>query len=433
MKKVRTMVVSLCILLVAGMFSAVGASTTLRLWWFPLWAGVTGTEPDGQPTDWPNAMAERFMQMYPDINVEVEMLTWDQGVQKIDIAVAAGSPPDVAYLDLAWLPKYISQGVVAPASDYFEPGDMEDFFESTTDYARYDDKVYAYPFLIVPRVFYANKTLLEEMGIAHLLPQNDDKSWTIEEFKKIAEHFPYNKDGKTIWAADISTTRGDFDYFLWLWNFGATLYNTDQTEFLLNSPEGLAGLTFLNDMIQKGVFKLTTGGAQRADFWAGETAFGVGFAYPVETLQARLENTFGDNPPEVVALQFPRGAGLENAKTYSGIGGVVVFKQRRGSEEQVAAAMKLAAFLTNAENTKAVKAIGAFPPRRSAGDVYGNDPVAAIAKSMLPYGEDLGKGEVTNQIFLNVVAPELEAAFTGIKTVEKALEDMERKANSLLQ
>ena len=77
------------------------AGAVVDLWWFPLWTGVNG-EVNGAYDAWPKAMAAQFMQQNKDISkVNVELLSWDTGVQKLDTAVAAGNPPDLCYIDLA--------------------------------------------------------------------------------------------------------------------------------------------------------------------------------------------------------------------------------------------------------------------------------------------------------------------------------------------
>lgn len=415
--------------------TAPAGNIELTWWWFPLWKGMDG-QADEQADVWPNEIARQYMEEHPEVSkINIELLTWDKGIQKLDTAVAAGAAPDLCYLDLSWLPKYYAQDVVVTAEDYFDEGDKADFYESGAEFATYDGKMQAWPFLIAPRVLYANKTLLTEMGLADQLPLDGDRSWTVEDFTKIAAAFPYEKDGKKIYAFECATGASAPSYLLWLWNHGAQIYSDDETRFLLNSPETLKGAEYLMSMVNGGHFRYAPEGAQKANFWAGDVAFIEGVAYTEENVIDRVSKATpeGQTPPEMVSVQFPIAEGIEHAKTYSGIGGMVVFKQKNDSPERIAAATGLAKFITNSENGKAVKAGGSFPTRRSCGDVYGDDANAKVAQSMLPYGEDLGRQENSNKIYQNVVIPGFDSMFVGATTPKETLDSMEKEAAAILK
>ena len=412
------------------------ADDEINLWWFPLWSGLNG-EADGKADDWPKAMGKGFMEKHPNVKeVNVELLDWGTGIQKLDTAIAAGNPPDMCYIDLAWLPKYIKQDMVIPVDQYLKGGEKEDFYESTTDYATYDGKLYAYPILIAPRVMYANKTLLDEMGLGNLLPLSGDHSWTIDQFKEIVNKFPYQKDGKKIYAAQVSTVAGSFDELMWLWNFGATMYNDDETQFMLNSDKGIAGTEFLAQMFKEGKFRLLTGGAKSLEFWSGEFAFGIDMAYTMEKAtqiaKDKAPEAKKSKPDEFVAMQFPKGSGIDAARTYSGIGGIPVFNVAGKDENHTRTVAEFASYITAGEKQNVVKYLGCFPTRRSAGDIYGGDENAAVATSMLAHGEDLGRGEATSKIFTTYVHPAFESVFLGKKTAKEALDELTAKANEVL-
>lgn len=406
----------------------------LDWWWFPLWKGMSG-QADEEADVWPKAIAAKYMEEHPEVSkINIELLTWDKGIEKLDAAIAAGNGPDLCYLDLSWLPKYMKQGVVVTAEDYFKEGDKEDFYESAAEFVTYDGKMQAWPFLIAPRVLYANKTLLEEMGLADKLPLDGERSWTVEDFTEIANAFPYEKDGKTIYAFEAATGASAVSYMMWLWNFGAELYNADETEFLLDSPEALAGAEYLMKMVNEGHFRYAPEGAQKANFWAGDVAFVEQTAFTEENVADRVKNATeeGKPLPEIVAVQFPTAEGVEHAKTYSGIGGMVVFNQKDSTEASIKAAAGLADFITNSENGQAVKAGGSFPTRYSCGDVYGDDPNAQVAQSMLPYGEDLGRQDNANKIYQQYIIPGFDGMFVGATSPADTLKQISEQANALL-
>ena len=66
----------------------------LTTWWYPLWAGVTGQEPaSANPTQWDYAywVIDQFKPLAPHVNIKVEELGWNDGRQKMNVAVASGN------------------------------------------------------------------------------------------------------------------------------------------------------------------------------------------------------------------------------------------------------------------------------------------------------------------------------------------------------
>ncbi len=412
-----------------------GGGAVVDLWWFPLWSGVHG-EVNGALDAWPKAMGDQFMQQNKGVSkVNVELLSWDTGVQKLDTAVAAGSPPDLCYIDLAWLPKYVNRNMVVPISDYVSQDQLSDFFSSTTDYATYNNKLYAFPILIAPRVLYANKTMLAKMGVDKYLPTDTNRTWTIDQFNKVADKFPIaGANGKKVYAWEFSSQSSDWGYLMWFWNFGATLYSDNETKFALNSQAGRDALTYLQNEVKAKHFRYLGTGEQADNFWAGEVAFGIDLAYTTSKVQDLLKKNMptGATIPEIEAMQFPRGDGIADARTYSGIGGIPVFNKPKRTADQTKAVVAFAQYLTNTQNVAIVKELGCFPPRKSTGDVFGGDINANIARSMLDHGEDLGRGENTNKIFLNYMSQAIETVFIGKNTPDGALAQLEKQADDVL-
>ena len=64
---------------------------------FPLWSGITGTEPDGQGRDYWDQIAEEFQEMHPNVTVNVEMGDWTTSKEELTARLAANDPPDVMY------------------------------------------------------------------------------------------------------------------------------------------------------------------------------------------------------------------------------------------------------------------------------------------------------------------------------------------------
>ena len=151
----------LLILLVSGCGSDENSSSdavTITLWTQDHWVGVTGHELDGVPlddprraqytrVDWYNKAVEEFQALHPEkkINVNIEILDWTNGFQKIDIAVASGLPPDILISTSGIALKYARFGLLEPFDEHLSPEDIEDF-GPFYGFGEYGGKHYFLPF-----------------------------------------------------------------------------------------------------------------------------------------------------------------------------------------------------------------------------------------------------------------------------------------------
>ena len=98
----------------------------IRWWTFPLWSGINGTEKDGTPEDWPRLKIKEFEATHPNVKVDLEVVTWQGGGQKLDLAVLSRTYPDICYLAAVNLKKYADQGILEPVDPYLTPADYKD-------------------------------------------------------------------------------------------------------------------------------------------------------------------------------------------------------------------------------------------------------------------------------------------------------------------
>ena len=136
-----------------------------------------------------------FQKEYPWITVKYEALDWDSMNEKFAVGVAAGAAPDVATLDMTWIPTLASNGVLedlstlsggllngAPIADQYSAGANEAMqYDGTYVTMLFDFDAYA---------LYYRSDLFEEKGIA--VPTTWDEMRAAA--KKLAEDG--NGDGK---------------------------------------------------------------------------------------------------------------------------------------------------------------------------------------------------------------------------------------------
>ncbi|MBI2237983.1 MAG: extracellular solute-binding protein, partial [Actinobacteria bacterium] len=174
-----------------------------------------------------------FEAEYPWITVKYEGIDWDTMHEKYTVVVSAGNPPDVATMDMTWIPTFASNGLFAdlteissgqlngtPIEDQYSPGGLEAMtFEGSYVTMLFDFDAYA--------LYYR-----------------------ADQFKKKGIEVPTNWDGLRDAAAQLAEdTDGDGendkylyeisagDCFHWcqfLFQNGGSILNEDQTAAAFN-------------------------------------------------------------------------------------------------------------------------------------------------------------------------------------------------------
>ncbi len=77
---------------------------------------------------WMGPVIEEFMKENPDIEVQMERLTWSDGFNKIVTAFAAGDTPDVLELGSTWVAQFAADGALleVDVSDLLDKYNMWD-------------------------------------------------------------------------------------------------------------------------------------------------------------------------------------------------------------------------------------------------------------------------------------------------------------------
>ena len=91
--------------------SAMSASSKTTLEWWQFW-----TDPGIKPTI--DSMVTEFQQANPDIAVNVTDLTWANGQEKIVVAFASGTAPDLLEIGSDWLGQLAANGHLADISSH---------------------------------------------------------------------------------------------------------------------------------------------------------------------------------------------------------------------------------------------------------------------------------------------------------------------------
>lgn len=138
---------------------------TLTVWTGPDWKGVfSSSEENAQEGDWFKHVAKNFAAANPNdkITVNVEVIAYADMIQKLNIAVASNSSPDVWSYSHFNIYEYINQGAVIPLNDIITPEVKSYIPEAVWAASSSNGEVYFYPFAALPTGLAVNKTLFEK-------------------------------------------------------------------------------------------------------------------------------------------------------------------------------------------------------------------------------------------------------------------------------
>jgi multiple sugar transport system substrate-binding protein len=189
------------------------------------------------PTETVRPLVEAFEAEHPDIQVELQQLTWQSGQEKITAAAAAGNPPDLCELGSTWFAKFAGNGTLADLTAYADSL-RPDY--RMWDACTYDGRIYGLPWVIGTRALFVNVDLMRRAGLD-------------------PDHLPETWDDLLVFAAKVNAL-GDqiygyglnsgeryvqFKKFMpFAWGNGGTVLSPDGRRCAFNEPPVLEALRF---------------------------------------------------------------------------------------------------------------------------------------------------------------------------------------------
>ena len=188
-------------------------------------------------------LLEGFQKEYPNITVQYEALDWDSTLEKLNVVLTGGTPPDVVTTDMTWLPKFAALGAFTDLKslsggklngvawdEAYTPGALEAItFNGQIVAALYDFDVYA---------LYYRADLFEQKGLQVPTTWNE----LLDVSQKLAEGDKYLYQ----WSAD------SFHGSQWIYENGGNLLSDDNTTVMFNSSESVEAIQAYYDLLTQG-------------------------------------------------------------------------------------------------------------------------------------------------------------------------------------
>jgi multiple sugar transport system substrate-binding protein len=187
-----------------------------------------------------------FESKHPDVDVELVDLTWADGHDKIAIAFSSGSGPDIVELGSDWVLEFSSTGHLFDITD--QVSTIQDQY-LMWEPAVYEDRIYAFPWILGTRVLFSGTELLTRAGLdSNYSPATWDDLY--ESSKAISD-----KRNKIYgFGSNAAERHRLYKKFLpFLWSNGGDILSDDGKKCLLDSPEALEALKFYLKLCKTGL------------------------------------------------------------------------------------------------------------------------------------------------------------------------------------
>ena len=234
-----------------------------------------------------------FETAYPNVKVDYEPIP-EGYIDQMTAQFSAGEPPDVFYVQAEFSDAWMEDGLLEPLDPYFAGNPeftTDPFYDQLLSVFQLDGKTYGLPKDAGPLALFYNTDLLTAANV------QPPTTW--DELTAAAKTL--TKDGVAGLCVGPELPRvGAFIY-----QAGGGIYNADNTELTITSPESVAGIDYYLQLHSEKTLQTP---AELGAGWCGE-AFGQGKA--AMTMEGTwlfppLDNDFPDIKYAVVEL--PKGA-----------------------------------------------------------------------------------------------------------------------------
>ncbi|HET7558446.1 MAG TPA: ABC transporter substrate-binding protein [Limnochordia bacterium] len=367
-----------------------------------------------------------FKAAHPEIAVDLVYAGgYGAGLQKAQVAWAAGNAPNVAMFEQTRATIFEDTGALLPLEPFIKgPNgiDINDFYPPMRATVTYHGTIYGLPYNPSTPLMYYNRDLFRSSGLApeapHTWQQLKDDSAKIARDK--------NGDGK-------QDTYG-MDFYAWGWMLeawlgenGAQVVSDDGKRFVFNSPKAVEAMQWLQDFVNKEHLGTAHGGYPM--FWAGNLAMGERSTASLagNIASAKKNNVDMDVAPLVC-----------NAQCYAPIGGGNFVLFNTGTAEQKQAAWTFLKFITSAEEqVKFSIASGYMVSRRTAfalpqmQSFFSSNPMYAVTYKQLDYAHPRPQTPVWEPV-AKIISDFYKAQFDGNVNIQADLDKRVQQSQVLL-
>jgi|DewCreStandDraft_2_1066082.scaffolds.fasta_scaffold00290_36 sn-glycerol 3-phosphate transport system substrate-binding protein len=221
-------------------------------------------------------LTEDFNATRSDIKVTLEHVgTYAQAAEKLQVALAGGTPPDVMMLTVdSFMPGFARRGALYPLDDFAKvdkSAGMDRYVPGFLRDGTVNGKLYQLPFARSTPLFYFNRDHLATAGLPNVAPSTWDQVLDLSQRLTLAGVPQPDTTDQSRIAMGIAAYWWPFQSICWA--FGGRL-SDDQFRPTVTQPETIEALQFLATMIERRIARgYSTSGRFQTAFVQGQTTF----------------------------------------------------------------------------------------------------------------------------------------------------------------
>ncbi|MCR4998310.1 MAG: ABC transporter substrate-binding protein [Lachnospiraceae bacterium] len=352
-----------------------------------------------------------------NVKVEIDIMDYGTLQSKLPTAISTGTGPSFILAGVELIKQYKENNMIEPIDDFWDVSgiDKSNFNQNVLDKSYFDGTQYGVPMQYNLQYLYYNKDLFEAAGLD---PNSPPK--TMEELEKAAVACTDEANG--IYGLGLPVNYGN--YVEYLWANGGDVVSLDGKENLLNSEENVKTLTWLQEMINKGVSpKALDAGEADTMFQAGRLAMYTSGPWNINGLN-QLGVNYG-----ITAIP----AGTKGA--FSPEGGCSWMLTKGADEATKQAAYKFMAYWLSDDVLKEWSNRNGFPVWSNTvlqdADIQANEILADVSEAST-IGRDYHLTlDCGSQIDADVMQPMMEKILSG-EDVKASLDEASKKLDEVL-
>lgn len=354
-------------------------SADISFWAFPVgsWTDETAV----------SDVIAKFNQKYPNIHVEYQALTYEDGDQVMADAIDANNAPDIVLEGPERLvSNWGDNGYLVNVNDLWTDDVVSDVVQNNTAVLAAcigsDGNYYEYPLCMNTHCMAVNKELFEKAGAMQYIDEKT-RTWTTENFEKALKALKaYGvKSTGIVYCGGQGGDQGTRALAMNL--YSAQFTNGTHTQWTMDSDEGIKGVQQLVDWVKKGLLDSdpTIAAAEELTKFASQEV-AMTFCWNASN-RANYASEINFTP---YAVAFPSDDG--KPELAGGLPGFCVFDHQDDAREK--AAKLFISYLCDdkEQGPESIRMSGFFPVKASSGDVYAgteNEAVMQEFSSMMQY------------------------------------------------
>ena len=210
---------------------------------------VTFANFNDMETDFWQGLKAEFEAIHPNITIEFQVVPGEELFDKLLAQIAAGNPPDAAYVS-DWMTGAFSQeGAMVALDDYIAKStliDLEDYVPAFLETSQVDGVQFGLPMTSETTGLFYRTDRFEEAGLD---PNNPPKTW--DEFQEYAEKLTNPAENKYGFAVFAPVDEAAYNFYPWLWQAGGDQLNPDDpTDVVWDSLEGQRAAEYYANLAQ---------------------------------------------------------------------------------------------------------------------------------------------------------------------------------------